>query len=93
MTSKPIVVGAEVDALPVDDVRGVLSLQPGVVESGSGLGLSIRGGRPGEAAVYVDGVLVRSVRSGASALTVGTNALEEASITTGALGAEFGDAQ
>src|SRR6185503_3154415 len=76
-----------------DDIRRVLTLQPGVVESGRSAGLSIRGGRAGDAAVYVDGVEVRSVRTGGSRLDVGTNAVEEASITTGALGAEFGDAQ
>src|SRR6185503_2708158 len=76
-----------------DDIRRVLTLQPGVVESGRSAGLSIRGGRAGEAAVYVDGVEVRSVRTGGSRLDVGTNGVEEASVTTGALGAEFGDAQ
>jgi hypothetical protein len=93
VTSKTIVTGETINNLPTDDVRSVLALQPGVVESGSVLGLSIRGGRPGEAAVYVDGALVRSNQTGASRLNLGTNALEEASITTGAFGAEFGDAQ
>lgn len=93
VTSKSIVTGSVVNDMPVDNVRAVLSLQPGVVESGKGDGLSIRGGRAGEAAVYVDGALVRSQNTGGSRLTVGTNALEEASVTTGALGAEFGDAQ
>ena len=93
VTSKPIVTGETIDQLPVDDIRRVLTLQAGVVESGRTQGLSIRGGRAGEAAVYVDGVEVRSVRTGGSRLEVGTNGIEEASVTTGALGAEFGDAQ
>jgi hypothetical protein len=93
VATKSIVTGSLVTELPVDNVRQVLSLQPGVVESGKGLGLSIRGGRAGEAAVYVDGAIVRSTQTGGQRLTVGTNALEEASITTGALGTEFGDAQ
>ena len=93
VTSKPIVTGEVIDDLPVDDIRRVLTLQPGVVESGRGLGLSIRGGRAGEAAIYIDGVPVRSVRTGGGRLDLGTNAVEEASVTTGALGAEFGDAQ
>jgi hypothetical protein len=93
VTSKAIVTGTVVNDMPVDNVRSVLALQPGVVESGKGDGLSIRGGRAGEAAVYVDGALVRSQLSGGSRLNVGTNALEEASVTTGALGAEFGEAQ
>ena len=93
VTSKSIVDQKTVNNLPIDDVRNVITLQAGVVESGSGAGVSIRGGRPGEANVYVDGAPVRSQNSGAQGITVGTNAVEEASVTTGALGVEFGDAQ
>jgi outer membrane receptor for ferrienterochelin and colicin len=93
VATKTILSGDLLDQLPVDNVRQVLALAPGVVESGKSEGLSIRGGRPGEAAVYVDGALVRSSFSGGSRVNVGTNALEEASITTGAVGAEFGEAQ
>jgi outer membrane receptor for ferrienterochelin and colicin len=93
VTSKAIVSGDLVDHLPVDDVRQVIALTPGVVESGSGAGVSIRGGRPGEANVYIDGAPVRGVNSGAPRVTLGTNAIEEASVTTGALGVEFSDAQ
>ncbi|MGE5743098.1 MAG: carboxypeptidase regulatory-like domain-containing protein, partial [Gemmatimonadota bacterium] len=93
VASKSIVAGATINSLPVDDVRNVISLQPGVVESGSGSGVSIRGGRPGEQNVYIDGAPVRSTNFGSQSITVGTNAVEEASVTTGALGVEFGDAQ
>ena len=93
VTSKTIISGALVQNLPIDDVRNVITLQPGVVESGSGAGVAIRGGRPGEANVYIDGTPVRSTNSGAQAITVGTNAVKEASVTTGALGVQFGDAQ
>src|SRR2546430_9818115 len=93
VTSKTIVSGQQFDRLPVSDVRDVIRLEPGVVESGKAKGLSIRGSRPGEAAVYVDGALVRNSQRGESDLTLGTNAVEEASVTTGAIGAEFGDAQ
>jgi hypothetical protein len=79
--------------LPVEDSRAVIALQPGVVESNSGKGLSIRGGRPGEAAVYIDGVLVRNVQRGETDLNLPTNSIEEASVTTGAVGAEFSQAQ
>jgi hypothetical protein len=91
VTSKVIILG--VHNLPIDDVRNVIAIQPGVVESGSGAGLVIRGGRPGEANVYIDGAPVRSTNFGSQAITVGTNAVEEASVTTGAIGVEFGDAQ
>ncbi|MGH9260089.1 MAG: hypothetical protein ACRD08_09385, partial [Acidimicrobiales bacterium] len=82
-----------------------------MLETGVDGGVSIRGGRPGEANVYIDGAPVRSTNSGGQfggrgmtasvavgssndqAVGLGTNALEEASVTTGALGVEFSDAQ
>lgn len=93
VASKAIVSGDLVSNLPVDDVRAILSLTPGVVESGAGAGVSIRGGRPGEANVYIDGAPVRGTNNGAPRVDLGTNAVEEASVTTGALGVEFSDAQ
>jgi hypothetical protein len=92
VTSKGIMSGDVITALPVDAVGQMLRLQPGVVE-GRGGALTIRGGRPGEAATYIDGVLVRSLSGATGTISVGTNALEEASVTTGAIGAEYGDAQ
>ena len=94
VTSKDIVSGELIQNLPADNVSQVLRLQPGVVESNRGL--SIRGGRVGEAAVYVDGVPIRSVSGNTgvgTASVVGANSLEEASVTTGAIGATQGDAQ
>ena len=93
VTSKSIMSGAVIEKLPVNDVREALRLEPGVVESGNSKGLVIRGGRPGEAAIFVDGVLVRNSQMGQTNLQLGVNALEEASVTTGAVGAEFGEAQ
>jgi hypothetical protein len=92
--SKAIVTGDVVDELPIDNIRAVLTLQPGVVETGDARGQVIRGGRPGEASVYVDGVLVRNFNSGSqSLLNVGVNAVEEVNLLLGGYGAEFGSAQ
>ena len=100
VTSKSIVSGDEIHSLPVDNARSVIALQPGVVESGNGAGVSIRGGRPGEANVYIDGAPVRTANGGGAAMGanalgagVQTNAIEEATVTTGALPVQFGDAQ
>jgi len=101
VTSGATVAGSLVNNLPVDDVRQILTFQPGVVESGSAGGVSLRGGRPGEANIYIDGAPVRSTngvltvagRDFVKPMSVSTNALEEASVTTGALGVEFSDAQ
>ena len=114
VTTKQRIDGQFADDLPVDRVEQVLALQPGVIEanetilSGGGKdtpgGLSIRGGRATQNAIYVDGVPVQPGYKGdrmwgfleagsrGSNLTVGTNAIEEASVTTGAPSAEFGNA-
>jgi len=93
VASKTTVSQQLVDNLPVDDIRNIIAVQPGVVESGASAGVSIRGGRPGEANVYIDGAPVRAQNSGSQRVNLGTNAVEEASVTTGALGVEFADAQ
>jgi hypothetical protein len=92
VASKTITSGDVLQALPIDAIAQALRLQPGVVE-GRGGALTIRGGRPGEAATYIDGVLVRSMSGSTGTISVGTNAVEEASVTTGAIGAEYGEAQ
>ncbi len=91
VTSKTII--HDISSLPIDDPRQIVALTPGVVESGNANGLVLRGGRPGDANVYVDGAPVRSTGYGRQFLQVATNAVEEASVTTGALGVDFGDAQ
>ncbi|HEY7612281.1 MAG TPA: carboxypeptidase regulatory-like domain-containing protein, partial [Gemmatimonadales bacterium] len=99
VTTKQRVDGQFADALPVDNLNQVLQLQPGVIEDTDG-GLSIRGGRENENATYVDGVPVQAgyrgdafVGSAGTELTLGTNAFEEASVTTGSSSAEFGNAK
>lgn len=103
VASKSIVRGRNVDFLPVDNVSQIVVLQPGVYEElgcSDDLGpdpdgcISIRGGRPNEEAVYVDGVLVRSFGTGrAGNVQVPTNSLEQLDVTVGAFSAEFGEAQ
>ncbi len=102
VASKSIIDGKNINDLPVDDIREILAVTPGVVESGSLMGVAIRGGRPGEANIYIDGAPVRpgqgNTRGQAAGIEnagiqLGTNAVEEASVTTGALGVEFADAQ
>jgi hypothetical protein len=58
VTTRQRVDGAFVDRLPVDRLVEVMALQPGVVANAGGTDLSLRGGRPEETAVYVDGVPV-----------------------------------
>lgn len=74
------VVGARGDGPCFDEDRGALR--------------TIRGSRPNEEAVYVDGVLTRNYSLGTSEpLELPTNALAEVGVTTGGFGAQFGEAQ
>jgi len=99
VTSKQIIDGNFTDNLPVDRLGQVFALQPGVMSNTAGTSLSVRGGRPDENSTYIDGVPVQPGNRGTGGgralptLQIGTNAFEDASITTGATSAEFGNAQ
>jgi hypothetical protein len=114
VTTKQRVDGEFASALPVDRIRDVLALQPGVQAvsenalSGRGKdaggGLSIRGGRETQNVTYIDGVPVQAGYLGdrlfgwqdrgplGTTIEIGTNAFEEASVTTGSPSAAFGNA-
>jgi outer membrane receptor protein involved in Fe transport len=103
VASKSIVRGEIIDQLPVDNVGAVIILQPGVVQSrcittgNQGVNTTcttIRGSRPNEEAVVIDGVQVKAFGTGQAAnLTVPPNSVEQLDVTVGAFSAEFGDAQ
>jgi hypothetical protein len=101
VTSKQRIDGEFTNNLPVDRINSVLALQPGVVAANpNGNTLSIRGGRTQEQVTYIDGVPVTPgyrgdarISSAGTEVSVGTNSLEEASVTTGSSSAEFGNAQ
>lgn len=100
VTTKQRIDGEFTSNLPVDRLNNVLALQPGVVASPSNNTISIRGGRTDEAVTYIDGVPVspgyrgdNNVGSLGTEISIGTNAMEEASVTTGSSSAEFGNAQ
>jgi hypothetical protein len=99
VTTKQRVSGEFTAHLPVDNINQALALQPGVVASTSGNSLSIRGGRPDEAATYVDGVPIDPgnrgtvTDMGGNKIDFGKGAFEEASITTGASSSQYGNAQ
>ncbi len=92
VSSKSIVTGETIDQLPMDNASSIILLQPGVINTNDGR--TIRGSRPGEEAVYVDGVLVRRYQTGATEpLELPTNGLAQVDVTTGGFGARFGEAQ
>lgn len=90
--SKAIVTGETVDKLPLDNASSIVTLQPGVVETNQGR--TIRGSRPNEEAVYINGVLTHDYGTGnANPISLPTNALEEVDVITGAFSAEYSEAQ
>jgi hypothetical protein len=92
VSSRSIVSGETIDNLPIDQAASIILLQPGVITTNDGF--SIRGGREGEHAVYVDGVPIRNLRTGAtSTVEIGTNALAQVDVTTGGINARYGNAQ
>ncbi len=92
VSSKAIVTGEKIDQLPLDNAASIIVLQPGVISTNSGR--SIRGSRPGEEAVYIDGVPIRRLRTGATEpVELPTNVLAQVDVTTGGISARFADAQ
>jgi len=92
VSSRSIVTGETIDQLPMDNAASIITLQPGVITTGDGF--SIRGSREGEHGVFIDGVPVRNLRTGATAqVEMGTNALAQVDVTTGGIAARFGNAQ
>jgi hypothetical protein len=92
VSSKSIVTGELIEALPLTNTSDIVLLQPGVINTNQGR--TIRGSRPNEEAVYIDGVNIRRYGTGeVEPIELPQNALAEASVTTGGIGAQFGDAQ
>ena len=98
--------GKLVDRLPVDRLREAAILLPGVV-SGENGGVSLRGGRVEDVAIYLDGIPVSpGYRKSAigfdpasipgpaqSFLDIGTNSLASMEVVTGPLNSAFGRGQ
>lgn len=99
MTSRAIITGTQLGALPVDDPRQGLTLVPGVVLRGTAMGisavpqLSIRGTPASQTSSYVDGAPTQFGTLGTPALLLGANGISEVSVTTGLNSAETADAR
>ena len=87
LTAKTAVVGGdEISALPVTEVAQVLNLQAGFVSG------SLRGGRKGEVAYWIDGVPVTDAFNGTQVVEVNKNLVSELQVISGAYNAEYGQA-
>ncbi len=80
----------EIEVLPVSNFTDLLSLQPGVV--GSGSNLHVRGGRSNEVAYMIDGMLVQDPLLGGLATNINNDAIQEMSLLSGTFNAEYGNA-
>ncbi|HXI35094.1 MAG TPA: TonB-dependent receptor [Gemmatimonadales bacterium] len=92
ITSQVLLDSAAWHDLPITELRGLLVLQPGVVESNDPRGPSLRGSDPGATGVFFDGALVQG-GSGTSPLLLGTNSIAAATLTTGATAADVLDGE
>ncbi len=87
LTSTTAVVGGDdIKQLPVTEIGQVIGLQAGNVAG------SIRGGRSGETAYWIDGVPVTDVFNGSAVVDVNPSMVQELQVLSGAFNAEYGQA-
>lgn len=87
LTSTTAVVGGDdIKQLPVTEISQVINLQAGNVAG------SIRGGRSGETAYWIDGVPVTDVFNGSAVVDVNPSMVQELQVLSGAFNAEYGQA-
>lgn len=80
----------QIQSAPLRDVQQVVATQVGVVRDPTGL--YIRGGRADETGFLVDGVSAKDPLAGTGfGLDIGSNSFSDIEVTTGGVGAEFGD--
>ena len=82
----------EIDLMPVQEVEDIIELQAGVVKDADG-NFHLRGGRHGEIAYMIDGVMVSNQFSGGSSVGIQNNWIQELQVISGAFNAEYGKAQ
>jgi outer membrane receptor protein involved in Fe transport len=80
----------QIETAPMRDVQDVVARQAGVVKDPTGL--YIRGGRASETGYVVDGVQAKDPLAGTGfGVDLGANSFSEVSVTTGGIGAQYGD--
>jgi outer membrane receptor protein involved in Fe transport len=82
---------ATIEALPVENVNQILTLQAGIVQ-GAGGELHIRGGRSSEISYTVNGVSISNPFDNSRSVSIATNAIQELSVVSGTFNAEYGNA-
>jgi len=82
----------EIAYMPVRGIENVAAATAGVVKRENENGMNVRGGRAGETAIYIDGVLINDPYNNANRAYLPNEAIEEMSVQTGGFNAEYGDA-
>ncbi len=90
-SSQTNVDASQIEALPVESVTGLLTLQAGITQ-GTGGELHIRGGRSTEIQYTINGVSISNPYSNSRAVSIATNAIQELSVISGTFNAEYGNA-
>ena len=90
-SSKRSIEQADIQTAAVQDVQGLVSLQPGVVLADNEI--HIRGGRASENAYLVDGISVQDPLAGTGfGLQLSPESIQDAEVITGGYNAEYGQA-
>lgn len=89
--SSTIKTADDIKSLPTRSITTVINMTAGVTAV-SGVSTSIRGGRSGQTAYYLEGVQNTNPMSMGQNVGVGFDAVEEVSVQTGGLSAEYGNA-
>lgn len=88
--SVSVITREEIESLPIASFSDLLSLQAGVI--GSGSSIHVRGGRSDEIAYLVDGMHVTDPLLGGLATQLNNDAIQEMSLLSGTFNAEYGNA-
>ncbi|NJD21495.1 MAG: TonB-dependent receptor [Melioribacter sp.] len=92
LTNPTVAITSEsVDILPVYNISDVIKLQAGVVTGDDG-SIHVRGGYGNEVAYTLNGLSLNDPYGNSRAVGLATNAVQEASVSTGTFSAEFGNA-
>lgn len=92
LTNPTVAITSEsLEILPVDNIADVIKLQAGVVTGDDG-SIHIRGGRGNEVAYTLNGLSLNDPYGNSRSVGLASNAVQEASVSTGTFSAEFGNA-
>ena len=90
-SSKTVIDDSQIQALPIESLDQLLTLQAGITKGASGE-IHIRGGRSSEVAYNVNGISTINPFDFSKTVNISTNAVQELSVVSGTFNAEYGNA-